>query len=549
MPIASLRSGHEEVSRTALLPLIGLALLAGLGHLESAIAITGGASRIHERSALIAPSDEASPKGFFSSGAAPRDLESGSGLRFRGARAEPEPRLSGPINPHTSDVFSYQLAQFQLPPSTGDGKPAALELPKRLTYQYVYGSESTLLYRRDRDLNKQVRDNSNVVAPNVNGVVIYRPTDWLETTLELIFEREVPIHEEREVTLPNGEVVRALRRRPTLLVDQAFVTFREFTAPFELSVGRRNYEDERRSLFDTSLDVVSATLRQGRFRAEFFAGREVWTDLDLAPKSQEAKDRINTYVAYAEWRGIEDLKVAGYAIYRNDWAQLEGKPRLYGVRALGTPSTRLNYWGEFAFVRGSDEANRKLTGYSWDVGATYRFENLPFNPNVTLGYAYGSGDSDPTSDRNREFRQSGLHSNERRFAGIPQFKVFGEVLDPDLTNIQILTIGLGLRPTPGFSIDLVYHRYRLNHLADSIRNSAITAQMAQVDTHLSKFVGEGLDLVLGFRSLFGIRRLGLDFRLGWFKPGKAFIRNEGDDVDPILRNADKGIAIVAKIWW
>jgi alginate production protein len=467
-----------------------------------------------------------------------RDEAAGSGLQVPLRREE-----------RASDVFDFKLAQFQLPPSTPDGKPAALDLPRRLTYQYVYGSESTLIYRRDRDLNKKVRDNSNIIAPNINGVVIYRPADWLETTVEMIYEREFAHQEEKQVTLPSGEVVRQPRRRPTLLVDQAYFTLKDFTAPFEFSAGRRNYEDERRSLFDTSLDVVGATFRQGRVRAEFFFGREVWKDLDLAPKSQETRDRINTYVGYLEWRGIENLKIAGFAIHRNDWDKLEGQPRIYGLRFLGTPTENLSYWAEGAMGRGSDEARRKLSGYSWDAGATYRFASLPLNPNITLGYAYGSGDSRQDTNTNHEFRQSGLHSNERRFAGIPQFKVFGEVLDPDLTNIRIFTAGLGFRPTPGFSLDIIYHRYRLLHYADSIRNSAITEQMAQVDSQLSKSVGDEIDLVIGVRSLFGIRRLGLDFRTGWFKPGKAYLQNDGTDANPRFRKADKGIALVAKIWW
>jgi alginate production protein len=51
------------------------------------------------------------------------------------------------------------------------------------------------------------------------------------------------------------------------------------------------------------------------------------------------------------------------------------------------------------------------------------------------------------------------------------------------------------------------------------------------------------------RQVFGLRRFGIDLRLGWFFPGKAFIRNDGDDENPILRKADKGFTFVAKFWW
>ena len=166
----------------------------------------------------------------------------------------------------------------------------------------------------------------------------------------------------------------------------------------------------------------------------------------------------------------------------------------------------------------------------------------------TSFFAFGSGD-DPNTGTNTEFRQTGLQSNEARFAGVSEFKTYGEALDPELSNLKILTVGLGFRPAPDVSLDFVYHHYWLDELADEIRNSALTAQMNQVDTRLSKDVGNAFDVVLGVRSLFGVRRLGLDLRAGWFFPGSAFLRNDGDEVNPNLRDAEDGFGIVTKFWW
>jgi alginate production protein len=41
----------------------------------------------------------------------------------------------------------------------------------------------------------------------------------------------------------------------------------------------------------------------------------------------------------------------------------------------------------------------------------------------------------------------------------------------------------------------------------------------------------------------------MDVRVGWFFPGKAFLRNDGDDQNPIIRGADEGFTIVTKFWW
>ncbi|MGH8695001.1 MAG: alginate export family protein [Burkholderiales bacterium] len=443
----------------------------------------------------------------------------------------------------------HQLAQFQLPPAAPEGGAPKAQLPRQLTYQYAYGSESSVVYRRDADLNKGTRDNVMLVAPQVNGVIVYRPNDWLVATLEMIAEIEIPVEQEETVTLPNGETRPDLPTSSQLFVDQAFVTIRNIIAPFEFNVGRRNYEDERHWLYDASLDIVSVSVRQGDFRAEAFAGREAWKSWNLWPNQVQVKDRINTSLVYLDYRGIEDLRLAAYTIYRDDLTRREGRPRLTGVRAIGSPSAEFNFWAELAHLGGRDALNRRYAGTGYDVGFTYRLPGVPLSPSITLGYAHGSGDTSSNPQRNYAFRQTGLQSNEQRFAGVAKFKYYGEVLEPELSNIGIFTLGIGARLAAGVSIDLVYHTYRLARIADEVAGSPITAQMAQFDPLLSKRVGSELDLILGVRELFGIRRLGLDVRMGWFFPGAAFIRNDGDDENPVLRKADKGFTFVTKIWW
>jgi len=457
------------------------------------------------------------------------------------------------------DAKPIQLAQFQLPPRAPGGEtsltsdsatsrhrlPGTLpwELPQRLNYQYSIGSESEVSYLRDPDLDRKVRDNSLIAKPQLNGIVVYRPTDWLVTTLEMILEKEIPVHEESSVTLPTGETVVARKRNSALLVDQGYVTIRGVTAPFEFNFGRRNYEDERHWLYDTSMDVASVLLRQGSFRIEALHGREVAWDWDLI--GRQATDRIDTSMVYAEYRGIEDLKLSGYTIVRRDRAQLEGQPRLMGVRAYGTPTEELNYWVELAYLGGRDERARPFAARAVDVGYTYRYPGLPMN--VSAGYAFGSGDAG--GSRNTEFRQSGLQSNEARFAGAAKFKYYGEVLDPELSNVHIITSGFGFRPAPTVSVDLLIHRYRLDKTADAIRGSALTAQMNQDDSRLSKDVGREFDVVVGIRNLFGIQRLGLDLRAGWFLPGKAYRLEEGNPNNPTFRRNDRGLSVIAKIWY
>ncbi len=458
-----------------------------------------------------------------------------------------------------------QVAQFQLPaqPSgepavPGDpGDPVFSRYPERplisrLQYQFSYGSESDVSYRRNPDLDRRLKDTSLILSPQLNGAIIYRPTDRVEMMLEAVLQRDIAVKEQDIVTLPSGQTQLAPRHYNSLPIDQAWVTFKDL-GPADLTLGRRNYEDDRHWLYDTSLDTALVKLKGGAFQAELSYSRKDRLDLDLLAPVQKTRNDI--YMAYLSYRGIEDLRLAGYTIYREDQAGREGQPLLVGLRALGNPSDRFNYWTELALLRGKDETKKNFKGYAVDIGGTYRFPDLPYAPNITLGYAVGSGDGNPNDRRNHEFRQTGLQSNEARLGGIPKLKYYGEALDPELSNLQILTAAVGFRPAPNVSVDLVYHRYKTNKLASDLRNAALTAEMNQDSTRPSKEVGDALDIVLGFRNLFGVRRLGLDLRAGLFFPRGAY-RNEVLFTHPTtrreistFRRADKGISVLAKFWY
>ena len=464
--------------------------------------------------------------------------------------------------PPRHDDADLRVAQFQLPPPTSTlpaipGDPVYSSYPERpfisrLSYQFSYGSESDVTDRRNVDLDKRLKDNSLILSPQINGSIIYRPTDRVEMMLEMVLQQDFASQEEKIVILPNGQTQLAPRRYLMLPIDQAWVTFKE-VGPVDLTFGRRNYEDDRHWLYDTSLDTALARFKEGSLQAEFSYSRKDRFDGDLWGPTQ--KTRNDTYMAYLAYRGIEDMRLGGYTIYREDQAGREGQPLHLGLRASGNPSDRFNFWSELAMLRGKDETKKQFRGYAVDLGGTYRFPHLPYAPSITLGFAYGSGDGNPNDRRNREFRQTGLQSNEGRLAGIPKLKYYGEALDPELSNLQIFTLGVGFRPAPNVSVDLVYHRYKLNHLADTLRNSALTAEMNQDASRPSKQVGDALDIVVGIRNLFGIRRLGLDLRAGWFFPGHAF-RNEVITTNPVTRrqtssyrNADLGISVIAKFWY
>ena len=295
-------------------------------------------------------------------------------------------------------------------------------------------------------------------------------------------------------------------------------------------------------MIDTSVDAAIVSLKLGKFFSEASVSREKLFDLDIL--ARDPRDRINNYILTVDYNGFEDIKLNGYAVLRDDRDNEIGQPLLVGARSLGLLN-RLSYWVEAAHLRGSDELSQDLKGFAFDVGATYRLD-LPGNPNITLGYAYATGDRETGDNKNHQFRQTGLQSNELRFAGVTEFKRYGEALDPELSNLRILTAGVGFRPSRRFSIDLLFHHFRQQAVSEELRGTSIEAELNQDATELTRDLGSEIDLVLGFRNLFGVRRLGMDIRLGWFRPGRAFRRDIGDDV---FRDADNAFVANIKFWW
>jgi len=340
--------------------------------------------------------------------------------------------------PPESRLDRYGIKPSDAPPAAqpalGQGLfalPGQGAAPQRLKYQYSWGGEAEFIYLRNPDANGRVRDNSTIVKPQVNGIFVWRPTDWMETTIELLLERELAWQEEDSVRLPNGTVAFRPERPWSLLLEQGFIAFRQPGGMVSAALGRRNYEDDRHWLYDTSMDMASVALRQGRFRAEASIGREVWRQAEFLPRHHQQTDQIDTYMLYSEYR-FTNARIAAYQIIRDDRTPLvhEGRPRLFGFRLQGAPSQALSYWAEVARLAGQDEAHHAFKGKAFDIGATYRFPRLPFAPNLTFAYAAATGDANPNDRENHEFRQTGLQSNEHRYGGIAMFNIYGASTSP-----------------------------------------------------------------------------------------------------------------------
>ncbi len=369
---------------------------------------------------------------------------------------------------------------------------------------YKFGGSIELDYERlqNFDLDDSADDDLDLLTFEAVLAILFAPTDYFEIYLQPNLTREVELSEQ----LDPGE-----DRVTEFSFEEAFFTIRDPDRGLSLEVGRTFFADEREWVYDEDLDAVRGAFRSSDIFLELSASRQALVDVDLL--NPDDVEPINNYVAYGGYEPIEDVTVGAYGILRDHRDDDGFRPLYLGLFSNGTVGESLTYWLDAAHVRGREE-DVKLRGFGVDVLGAYTFD-LPLSPRLMLGYAFGSGDSDPDDDRDHAFRQTGLQGNEAELGGVSSLKFYGEAFDPELSNMSIFTAGIGAWPIEDFSVDLLYHYYRQDKASDELRDAALEAD----PTGRDKDLGHEIDLVLGYAGIEGLEFRGF---LGYFMPGDAF---------------------------
>jgi alginate production protein len=293
-----------------------------------------------------------------------------------------------------------------------------------------------------------------------------------------------------------------------------------------LEIGRLNFEDDRRWWWDEELEAVRVEYERKTFSASLAAAYE------LAPSRLDQDfidpehDDVLWLVGEASWDWRRDHYLELFALYEYDLSdehrvgdlldpdrEDESDRRLgwLGGRALGVfdlgARGYFGYWLDTGFVGGEEDGveygsapngrsiaeereHWNVWGWAVDAGCSWI---LPFRwePRVFAGYAIGSGDSSPGPGVDRSFRQSGLQTNEAGFGGVQRFAHFGILLDPELSNLGIVTIGTGISLLRSTSLDLVLHHYQQPEPATTLRGIRFDEDLNGEDPE----VGQEVDLV------------------------------------------------------
>lgn len=371
---------------------------------------------------------------------------------------------------------------------------------KKLSKNVSVGAELEFTAQRSEnlDLNTADDEDEDEIELQANLGLLYdngaRTRAYLE--LNLVYERLGGVETNaRDVILD---------------VNEAYVTFRSDDRSRALTFGRWKVSDEREWLFDEELDGIHFYNRGEKFAFELMYAREQILQKDLLDDHDDDEPDHFYARAYANLPG--DAVGSIYGLYQ--MGQKTGDADLFwlGASVAGEFKDDIKYWGEFAHVRGK-EMGRSVRGYGLDVGVTKTFIQFRSNPRLTAAIGFGSGDNGLGKDT--AFRQTDIQGNEKRFGGNTKVKYYGEVFDPELSNLTVLTLGAGFDFLQKSSIDLMYHYNFQNRSSNSIRDS----KLDQKPSGNSRDLGHEIDVIVGFRE---INNVNIDFTAGVFFPGAAF---------------------------
>ena len=132
--------------------------------------------------------------------------------------------------------------------------------------------------------------------------------------------------------------------------------------------------------------------------------------------------------------------------------------------------------------------------------------------NFWIGKSRGSGDSNPDDKRNESFRQNELQGDS---------EIYGELFQPEISNIVVQAIGVEWQVYEGVEIALTSFDYEQVDASDEIRDASL-----EIDpTGSSRDLGSEIDLVLTIEAYDGLE---LILVAAEFDAGRAYGASRGE---------------------
>ena len=325
---------------------------------------------------------------------------------------------------------------------------------------------------------------------------------------------------------------------------------------WSLQAGRLNLREKREWWWDQDLDAARLLYERGPFSLSLAVAQELAPRTNQEDHIDPEQEDLLRFLGRATWKWGSKNRIEAFGLVQYDRSSSPAQGDLVdedredesdadltwlGLRAMGRWKPRSGfkfyYWIDTGFVTGSETVfdfgdagggksvvderfKHDVQGWALDVGITWQTK-LPADLRVTLGYAIGSGDDEFGPGKDRAFRQTGLQDNNAKFRGVDRFRYYGELFRPELSNLQISSLALGVPLFERSSLELVYHHYRQVEAADFLRDAEIDFD----PLGHRRNIGHELDLVLGLEEW---THLEIEAVASVFRAGSAFGPQSGE---------------------
>lgn len=418
-------------------------------------------------------------------------------------------------------------AEKKEPPAFDTGAAPTTRIP--LAPGLNVGARVDLEYQREDnfDLNKAAADDKWFWEPRLRLALSYAPTPMFTLLFDVETARRM-VDDERN----------RAQNETRLELKQAYLSINEPVKGLTVQLGRIRFKDPREWLYDEELDGGRIFYTFSKYAVEASVSQKNDRDFlhggDSAQDDATTDESVTNFVLIGKYLPIRDIEIHAYGFLRDDRTLANESPLFLGIHSHGEPFQNFQYWLEAALVRG-ESGTRDIEGAGFDVGFTYELRGA-LRYNATIGYAFGSGDDNPNDGKDKSFRQTGFQENEDKVGGIRRIQYYGELLDPELSNLHILTTGAGIRTLKKHcSLEFLYHLYRQDKVSRNLSVAGRDTTELNVDPNRGsvqdKDLGQEFDVVAAYRG----EHIRTKLALGWFDPGDAFVRV----INNIPRDADR----------
>ena len=346
--------------------------------------------------------------------------------------------------------------------------------------------------------------------------------------------------------------------------------------PLSVKVGHQRIREDRNLFWNDDLDAIKISYDTTRFKTDigvinnFAAYRS--SDEDYL---EDDEKRFRAF-AQTSWLYKPEHRLEFRGLYENDYSGRESIGDLVvsdnrddtdydlfwtGIRATGdfiAPAkscSNIRYRADLIGVFGeetvqstaatADPMFRSVTGHqtndvrAWalDAGVDIKLNNSA-KPVLTLNYAYGSGDDDPTDGTNTAYRDSDMNGYTSRYGAVSKsIHNYGEAYRPDLSNIHVLTAGIGMPVFKSGDASLFYHHYIRDDEQSGLGSTRVQASPNNTDNNLGQEIdfAFNIDLQKQFeRAVPLAEKTRFSFTSGVFLPGDAYNVTGAND-DPVVR--------------